>query len=70
MGCWLALQLWRQLELDEFWAERLAPSRKGTCWDEVLLILVVYRVFSPGSEWRLVRPHLHVIRDRPAVERG
>src|SRR5437016_1334746 len=54
-GCWLALQLWRQLELDEFWAERLPPSRKGTRWDQVLLILVVYRLLSPGSEWRLHR---------------
>src|ERR1019366_6634863 len=54
-GCWLALQLWRQLALDEFWAEWLAPSRKGTRWDEVLLILVVYRLLSPGSEWRLHR---------------
>src|ERR1700687_6444650 len=54
-GCWLALQLWRELELDEFWLERLAPSRKGTRWDEVLQILVVYRLLSPGSEWRLHR---------------
>jgi hypothetical protein len=54
-GCWLALQLWRQLELNEFWAERLPPSRKGTRWDQVLLILVVYRLLSPGSEWRLHR---------------
>jgi transposase len=54
-GCWLALQLWRELELDEFWLERLLPSRKGTRWDEVLLILVVYRLLSPGSEWRLHR---------------
>jgi Transposase DDE domain len=54
-GCWVALQLWRQLELDEFWAERLLASRKGTRWDEVLLILVVYRLLSPGSEWRLHR---------------
>jgi hypothetical protein len=28
-GCWLALQLWRELELDEFWAQRLPPSRKA-----------------------------------------
>jgi len=49
------LQLWRELELDEFWAERLVPSRKGTRWSEVLLILVVYRLLSPGSEWRLHR---------------
>jgi transposase len=54
-GCWLTLQLWRELELDEFWGQRLPPSRKGTRWDEVLLILVVYRLLSPGSEWRLHR---------------
>jgi hypothetical protein len=54
-GCWLALQLWRQLELDEFWAARLPASRKRTRWDEVLLILVVHRLLSPGSEWRLHR---------------
>ena len=54
-GCWLALQLWQQLELDAFWADRLLPNRKGTRWDEVLLILVVYRLLAPGSEWRLHR---------------
>ncbi|HKQ82865.1 MAG TPA: IS1634 family transposase [Steroidobacteraceae bacterium] len=54
-GCWLALQLWRELALDEFWRAHLAPSRKGTRWDEVLLILVVYRLLCPGSEWRLHR---------------
>jgi transposase len=54
-GCYLALQLWRELELDEFWASRLLPSRKGTRWAEVLLILVVYRLLDPGSEWRLHR---------------
>jgi hypothetical protein len=54
-GCWLALSLWRQLKLDGFWRERLPASRKGTRWDEVLLILVVYRLLSPGSEWRLHR---------------
>jgi transposase len=54
-GCWLAIELWRELGLDAFWAARLPPSRKGTLWDEVLLILVVYRLLSPGSEWRLHR---------------
>ena len=54
-ACWLALRLWQQLELDEFWGERLAPSRKGTRFDQVLLVLVVYRLLSPGSEWRLHR---------------
>ncbi|MDQ5849674.1 MAG: IS1634 family transposase [Pseudomonadota bacterium] len=54
-ACWLALRLWQQLRLDEFWRERLAPSRKGTRFDQVLLVLVIYRLLSPGSEWRLHR---------------
>lgn len=54
-GCYLALQLWRELELDELWAPRLLPSRKGTRWADVLLIMVVYRLLDPGSEWRLHR---------------
>src|SRR4029077_1811863 len=27
-GCWLALSLWRGLELDRFWGGRLPPTRK------------------------------------------
>jgi transposase len=54
-GCWLALNLWRELALDRFWAERLDPSRKGTRWHQVLLLLVAYRLLAPGSEWRLHR---------------
>ena len=53
--CWLALMLWRELGLDGFWAERLGPSRKGTRWDQVLFVLVAYRLLAPGSEWRLHR---------------
>jgi hypothetical protein len=54
-GCWLACQLWEQLGLDQFWAERLPASRKGTRWDWVLQVLVAYRLLDPGSEWRLYR---------------
>jgi len=54
-ACWLALKLWEQLELDQFWSERLAPTRKGTRFDQVLAVLVVYRLLCPGSEWRLHR---------------
>jgi len=54
-ACWLALSLWRELQLDGFWAERLPISRKGTRWDLVLFVLVAYRLLSPGSEWRLHR---------------
>ena len=29
-ACWLALELWRELRLDQFWREKLPPSR-STC---------------------------------------
>ena len=54
-ACWLALTLWRELQLDRFWAERLPASRKGTRWDHVLLVLAAYRLLAPGSEWHLHR---------------
>ena len=54
-ACWLVVKLWRELELDQFWGERLLRSRKGTRWDQVLLVLVAYRLIAPGSEWRLHR---------------
>lgn len=54
-ACWLVVKLWRELELDRFWGERLFVGRKGTRWDQVLLVLVAYRLIAPGSEWRLHR---------------
>ena len=54
-ACWLVVKLWRELELDRFWGDRLGISRKGTRWEEVLLVLVAYRLIAPGSEWRLHR---------------
>ena len=54
-ACWLAGVLWRELQLDRFWAERLPGSRKGTRWADVLQVLATYRLISPGSEWRLHR---------------
>jgi hypothetical protein len=54
-ACWLAGQLWQELQLDRFWADRLPPSRKKTRWDQVLQVLATYRLITPGSEWRLHR---------------
>ena len=54
-ACWLAGQLWQALQLGPFWADRLPPSRKGTRWDQVLQVLVSYRLIAPGSEWKLHR---------------
>src|ERR1700751_4406662 len=54
-ACWLALTLWRELQLDQFWSKRLGASRKGNPLDQVLFVLVAYRLLAPGSEWRLHR---------------
>ena len=54
-ACWLACQLYEQLELDRFWQARLPDSREGTCWRHILETLVCYRLIDPGSEWRLHR---------------
>ena len=54
-ACWLFLELWRELQLDRFWKERLADSREGTSWAHVLTVLCAYRLIAPGSEWRLHR---------------
>src|SRR6266702_37836 len=54
-ACWVGCELWDQLRLEEFWRERLADSREGTCWRNVLETLVIYRLVDPGSEWRLHR---------------
>jgi len=54
-ACWLAGHLYKELELDQFWSQRLPVSRKGTRWDLVLQTLCAYRLIDPGSEWRLHR---------------
>jgi len=54
-ACWLACHLYKELELDQFWSQRLPTSRKGNRWDLVLQTLCAYRLIDPGSEWRLHR---------------
>jgi transposase len=54
-GCWLADALWRELHLDTFFAARLGCSREDTDWEKVLRGLTIYRLLSPGSEWRMHR---------------
>src|SRR4030088_2436630 len=46
-ACWLAGQLWQALQLDRFLSDRLAPSRKGTRWGQVLQGFVSLRLISP-----------------------
>jgi hypothetical protein len=47
--------LWRQLGLDAFWEGRLGEGREEVPWAKVLELLVVSRLVSPGSEFRLHR---------------
>ena len=54
-ACWLACELWDQLRLDKFWAQRLRTSRQGARWLHVFKTLVTYRLIDPGREWRLHR---------------
>ena len=54
-ACWLGDHLWRLLHLDDFFGARLPVSREDTDWEKVLRIVVIYRLLSPGSEWRLHR---------------
>ena len=54
-ACWMAMLLWDQLRLDEFWSAALPPSREGTSWLNILKTSVSYQLISPVSEWRLHR---------------
>lgn len=54
-NCWLGCELWRQLRLDRFWAEKLPEGRESVAWGQVLELLVVNRLIDPGSEFRLHR---------------
>jgi transposase len=54
-NCWLGCELWRQLQLDRFWSEKLPQGREGVAWSQVLELLVVNRLIEPGSEFRLHR---------------
>jgi len=52
--------LWDQLRLDAFWTPRLAPSREGTRWLNVLKTLVACQLnLPPGtSKWNKIEHRL------------
>jgi Transposase DDE domain len=54
-NCWLGCELWRQLQLDRFWEEKLERGREEVSWAQVLELLVINRLIDPGSEFRLHR---------------
>ncbi len=54
-GCWLGCELWRQLQLDDFWQSKLPEGREAVPWEKVLRLLVVNRLLDPGSEFHVHR---------------
>ena len=54
-NCWLGCELWRQLQLDRFWSEKVPRGRESVAWPQVLELLAVNRLIDPGSEFRLHR---------------
>jgi hypothetical protein len=41
------------LGLDRFWVND-SRQPQGTLWDQVLFVLVAYRLIAPGAEWRCI----------------
>jgi hypothetical protein len=53
--CWLACRLWDELQLGEFWRERLPEGKAQVPWFKVLELLAVRQLVAPGSKWHLHR---------------
>jgi transposase len=49
-GPWLALQLIRRLQLDEFLKRAMPPGEEHVAWSVSALILVIARLLEPASE--------------------
>jgi transposase len=54
-NCWLGCELWRQLERERFWEQKLERGREEVSWAQVLELLVVNRLIDLGSEFRVHR---------------
>ena len=49
-ACWLGLELWKQLELDRFFAVALDHEPTDVPWSRVAALLAINRLCAPGSE--------------------
>jgi len=48
--CYLGLELWKRLGLDEFFAQQLDGDDADVAWSRVAAVLVINRLRAPGSE--------------------
>ena len=68
--CWVACRLWDELQLGEFWRERLADGRAEVSWAKVLELLVVRQLVAPGSKLASAPPLVSDQRDGRIARRG
>jgi hypothetical protein len=47
--CYLGLELWKRLELDEFFAQHLDGDDADVAWSRVAAVLAINRLCAPGS---------------------
>ena len=52
-ACWLGLQLWKQLGLDHFFAQRVDGDRAEVPWSQIAAVLAINRLCAPGSELKI-----------------
>lgn len=48
--CYLGLELWKRLGLDEFFAQHLDGDAADVAWSRVAAVLAINRLCAPGSE--------------------
>ena len=53
--CYLGLELWKRLGLDEFFAQHLAGDGPDVAWSRVAAVLAINRLCAPGSELAVER---------------
>lgn len=49
-SCWLGLELWKRLELDQFFEEAVDEQEADVPWSRVAAVLAINRLCAPGSE--------------------
>src|SRR5499427_7887813 len=49
-NCFLGLELWKRLGLEEFWQGRLDQDGSEVPWSRVTAVLTINRLCAPGSE--------------------
>jgi len=51
--CYLGLELWKWLGLDEFFTGHLDRDNADVAWSRVTAVLAINRLCAPGSEWAI-----------------